>query len=161
MNQIELDRKAEFKIEGGLFLACVSILLIACALIFTGCATVAHGTTQVIPVNSSPTGATVTVQCGAKSHVSGNPVTPTSVILKRNVEDCSITLSKKGYDDSNLRFNRKVSAWFWAGNILVGGYVTIPLYMMIDAIDGAMYNKTPKEANITLSPSEQEQEASK
>ena len=44
---------------------CVSIILLVAIMLSTsGCASISHGTTQVVPVNSSPTGADVKVNCG-------------------------------------------------------------------------------------------------
>lgn len=71
--------------------------------------------------------------------------TPTTVNLKRNADPCKLNLSKEGYEDSSVVFAKAVSGWVW-GNLLFGG---IPGWI-IDAADGAMLNRTPDSASVTL-----------
>lgn len=122
----------------------ISAILVASIVSATGCASVVHGTTQAVPVNSSPVGASVKVNCG-KSSRSVNPITPTTVYLKRNAEPCNITVSKEGYEDASLVFLTNMSGWFW-GNILIGGV----LGMIIDGVDGAIFNRVPESASLSL-----------
>ncbi|MCM3876863.1 MAG: hypothetical protein NEA02_10635 [Thermoanaerobaculia bacterium] len=122
----------------------IAAFLVTIVVSASGCASVVHGTTQAVPVNSSPVGASVKVNCG-KSVVTANTLTPTTVRLKRNAEPCNITLSKEGYEDASLVFLRSVSGWFW-GNILIGGVVG----MIIDGADGAIYNRSPESASLSL-----------
>lgn len=124
----------------------ITMCLLLVLLTSTGCASIAHGTRQGVPVNSSPTGASVAVNCG-KASVLPNTVTPTTVFLKRNAEPCNITLSKEGYEDASLVFVRRMSGWFWC-NLLIGGI----LGMVIDGADGALYNRQPESASISLAP---------
>lgn len=126
----------------------VSILVVSLAYSVSGCASIAHGTTQAVPVNSSPTGASVTVNCG-NSTPSAALVTPTTVLLKRGPKNCNLTLSKAGYEDASIGFVRKMSGWFW-GNILFGGVIG----MIIDGADGAIYNRAPESVSLTLAKSE-------
>lgn len=118
-------------------------LWIACVVFSVGCASIGHGRYQQVAVNSSPSGASVIVDCGNGAQPAGQ--TPTTVSLKRNAEPCKLNLSKEGYEDSSVVFAKAVSGWVW-GNLLFGG---IPGWI-IDAADGAMYNRTPDSASVTL-----------
>lgn len=114
-------------------------------LLSVNCATVVNKRHQKIPVNSSPSGARVSLQdCGA-SRLDANAVTPTVVSIKRNVKGCRLVLSKDGYDDAVLQFTRHVSGWVW-GNVAIGGI----LGWAIDAMTGAMYGQNPDNLQITL-----------
>ena len=123
----------------------VSSSLLLSVSLLTGCASIVHGTRQDVPVSSSPTGADVTVICG-KVPVKAPSQTPTTVSLKRNAEPCNIVVSKPGYEDASVVFVKRMSGWFW-GNILFGG---IP-GMIIDGADGAIFNRLPESATVSLS----------
>ena len=125
--------------------ACVSIVLLFALVYASGCASVVHGTTQAVPVNSSPVGADVKVNCGKAASATGSLKTPTTVLLKRNAEPCNITVSREGYEDGSIVFVRKMSGWFW-GNIVIGGIIG----MIIDGADGAIYNRAPESASVSL-----------
>lgn len=125
---------------------CVSIImLVAVTVGASRCASIVHGTTQVVPVNSSPTGAEIKVDCGKAAGTAGSLKTPTTVTLRRSVEPCNITLSKEGYEDASMVFVRRMSGWFW-GNIFIGGIIG----MIIDGADGAIYNRAPEAVSVSL-----------
>jgi len=111
--------------------------------VMTGCASIGHGTYQQVPINSNPSGASVAVNCGPGSQAAG--VTPTTVNLKRKADPCTVTVSKEGYEDAAVTFAKSVSGWVW-GNIFFGG---IPGWI-IDAADGALYNRVPDSVQVTL-----------
>jgi hypothetical protein len=120
-----------------------SLLLVSFTLTY-GCASIAHGTRQEIPVTSSPTGAAVSLQCGKRASVAG-ATTPTTVLVSRRTEPCTIIVSKDGYEDASVMLTKSLSGWFW-GNILIGGVIG----MVIDAADGAMFKRAPEAASLTL-----------
>ncbi len=107
------------------------------------CATVAHGRYQQVPVNSTPPGAAVTVDCG--NGVQNGGVTPVTVNLKRNADKCDVVLSHEGYEDASATFAKSISGWIW-GNLAIGG---IPGWI-IDAADGAMYNRLPESVQVNM-----------
>lgn len=78
----------------------------------SGCATIVNGRYQTVPVTSDPAGATVHVQCGNAPSDGG--VTPTSVKLRRSATTCALTLSKSGFADHTVTFQRVTSGWFYA-----------------------------------------------
>ncbi len=111
-------------------------------LIFTGCATIIHGTKQNIFVNSSPQ--------GAKISINGVPVatTPAKIKLPRG-ESTTILIEKEDYKSRGVFVSRGLSGWFF-GNFLIGGVIG----MIIDAVDGAMFRLSPSEIYAILSEQE-------
>jgi len=87
----------------------VRSIALASLLLAAGCATMINGTTQRIPVASSPRNALVTLECpGEPPRDAGK--TPMTVELRRDSEGCRITLSKLGYRHVSVRVTRRVSA---------------------------------------------------
>jgi hypothetical protein len=121
--------------------------LIVLALVFsTGCASIAHQTTQQIPVASDPAGAAVTVACG-DVHNDPKLLTPTVVTVHRKPAVCLIGLTKDGYMRRDVRLERQMSGWY-LGNILIGGIIGL----VVDAANGAMWNRTPGKVEASLAP---------
>ena len=111
-----------------------------------GCASVAHQTTQMIPVTSDPSGAEVSVNCGKVTN-EPNLVTPAMVRVQRKAQTCVISVAKEGYQAWTVELEKRMSGWYF-GNIVLGG---IPGFI-IDAVDGAMYNRTPGVVDAKLTP---------
>jgi hypothetical protein len=123
--------------------------------VFTvNCGSIVHQTTQQVRVSSEPAGAAVTVACG-DVHNDPKLVTPAVVTLHRKPEYCGVKLNKEGYAEKELKFGRKMSGWY-LGNVLVGGIIGL----VVDAANGAMWNRTPPadatqeagEVRTTLEP---------
>lgn len=114
-----------------------------------GCASIVHQTTQQVPVKSEPAGAEITVACG---DVFNDPklLTPAVVTVHRKPDHCVIGLSKAGYQHQDVVLKKGLSGWY-VGNVLIGGIVGL----IVDAANGAMWNRTPKEVNVTLAPAPQ------
>lgn len=108
--------------------------------LFTGCASIVKGTTQAIPVSSSPSGADISLD--------GNRVgqTPGSIEVKRK-SDHLMTIEKAGYHPESVAITRNIGGAVF-GNILAGGLIG----WGVDAISGAQYNLTPATINLTLKP---------
>lgn len=83
------------------FLGCLVLLFLA-----SGCATMVNGTHQNVAVDSQPRGARVRVDCGG---LRSEAVTPAVVTLQRAAEHCSLTLSKSGYAEQTVIFERQRS----------------------------------------------------
>jgi hypothetical protein len=110
------------------------------------CATVAHGTTQAIRVESEPPGAVVSLDCvqGSTPNVG---VTPVAVQVQRKSKSCAIGIAKEGYYPVNVPLQRTFSG-VYVGNLLVGGVVGL----VADAADGAMYKQGPAVVRVDLIP---------
>ena len=122
-----------------LFNISTSLLL---AFNLSGCASIAHGTTQDISVTSSPTGANL--------FVDGQPAgqTPTKVKLKRK-RDHLLTLSKPGYQEDSAVVTHVISGAV-AGNLIAGGLIG----WGVDAISGAQFRLVPETIQVSLRPIE-------
>ncbi len=108
----------------------------------TGCATMLSGTSQKIPVASTPIGAEVIVN--------GKSVgkTPLVIELKRK-DPATITLQAEGYKSHTTILQRKRSGWFWLIPTIYG----IPS-LIVDVVTGAAYVLEPKTVNIDFNPPE-------
>jgi hypothetical protein len=109
--------------------------------ISAGCASIIHGTSQDVGVNSVPSGARVLVD--------NQPLGATPIVahLKRS-DNHIIQISMNGYEPVKLTVTKKVSGWI-AGNIIFGGLIGLA----VDAIDGAMYQLTPEQVAANLNKS--------
>src|SRR5438876_2023737 len=92
----------------------VSLAVFAPAVV-AGCATIMHGTSQQVGINSQPVGATVVVD----SQTVG--VTPVVAKLSRK-RTHRVTVTIAGYEPFSMVTTRKTSGWVW-GNIVFGGLI--------------------------------------
>jgi len=138
--------------------------------IFTqGCATLHNGRHQEIRVVSDPAGANVEVRCGKPQPAA---VTPTTVRLPRRVEQCSLILTRPGFQSETVVFDSSPSGWVW-GNFaapIVGGTIGATRHsdqafvdfllgaflggagFGIDALTGAMWQLEPAQVELKLVP---------
>jgi PEGA domain len=127
----------------------VSISVLMIGFIFSGCATIVHGSRQNINFSSVPS--------AAKIYIDNKDVgvTPKLISLRRNGKlngqpsgkqfyDIKITID--GYMPYEMKILRKGDGWVW-GNLAFGGLIGL----IIDAADGAMYNLTPYQINAQIS----------
>lgn len=106
-----------------------------------GCATIINGTTQKIPVNTIPPGATAMNQDGL------NCITPCSLQLLRK-QDHIITISKEGFEDQSVTCQHVLRA-------AVVGYIILPLGLigaLVDAASGSLYSLMPEAISLELKP---------
>jgi hypothetical protein len=122
----------------------MSILFLGLAFLLVGCGTVAHGTTQRVPVMSSPAGALVTADCGLGPRTVGE--TPVVVKVSRKADRCLITVQKEGYDQRSIVLHRHLSGWVW-GNVFLP--YTIP-GVLIDLFDGGAFYRAPVSVHVKL-----------
>ena len=108
------------------------------AAVVAGCATIMHGTSQQVGINSQPVGATVVVD----SQTVG--VTPVAAKLARKRAH-RITVTMQGYEPFAMVTTRKTSGWVW-GNIVFGGLIGL----IVDASTGGLYDVRPEEVNAQL-----------
>jgi len=110
-------------------------------LILGGCATIINGTTQKIPVNTTPHGATAKNQDGVSC------ITPCGLELKRK-QDHIITILKEGFVTQSVTCKHALSK-----TVVV--YILLPLGLISAAVDGAngsIYRLTPDSINLELKP---------
>jgi len=101
------------------------VLMISSAFLFQSCATILRGTSQKIPVTSSP--------IGAKIIVDGKEVGTTPLNLKlRRKKIHHIQIEKEGYEPFTLIINRKTSMFpSLVGNYIIGGMTGAMLFQAI------------------------------
>lgn len=140
---------------------------VAVILFTQGCATLHNGRHQEISVVTDPPGASVEVRCGKPQPAA---VTPTTVRLPRRVEECSLILTRPGFQSETVVFDSSPSVWVW-GNFaapIVGGTVGATRHsdqafvdffigallggagFGIDALTGAMWQLEPEKVERKL-----------
>ena len=114
-------------------------IILAGSIVSTGaCATIMQGSNQGIAVNSTPAGASVSVD--------GKPMgtTPTVLRLERRSAH-TVRLEMQGYAPYEMQLEKKLSGWVW-GNIAFGGVVGV----IVDGTTGAMYRLTPNAVDASM-----------
>lgn len=128
-------------------LSLVYPLAISCMLI-TGCATITRGTTEVLIIESFPSGAVARLSNGKIC------ITPCSLTLSRK-ESLNITFEKDGYESASAMVTSGISGEGGAGiagNVIVGGVLGIG----IDSYSGAAKSLIPNPVIIRLNKTTQE-----
>ena len=123
----------------------ITIVLVGSLLSLGGCASIANGRYQQVPVISSPEGADVTADCGRGAKAAGQ--TPVVVKVSRKADRCVITVQKEGYGEQSVVLKRRVSGWVW-GNLFMP-YVGVS-GTLIDLFGGAAYRRTPASVDVHL-----------
>lgn len=117
-------------------------LALGLAALGAGCATVTRGTTEVLTINSTPVGATVSMSNGERCE------TPCAVQLKRKFP-LAVEICKMGYAPVITNILSQISGAGgagMAGNVLVGGIIGVG----VDASSGAMRDLRPNPLSVTL-----------
>ena len=149
----------------------VALLLIGCLL--SSCATISHGSHEVISVESSPAGASATIRCAGNISVSGT--TPARLTIPRKADGCNVNIEKSGMKTRNVEIERGFTAAYWLNFVPTLG---LPIYVLsqgiwasgsgatgwvivgfagaagfiVDRVTGAMYDHDPHVINVTLQP---------
>jgi hypothetical protein len=103
-----------------------------------GCASIIHGSSQEIALQSNPSGAAVAVN-GVR-----NAQTPATLSLPRKSAH-SLEVTLDGYRPFQIQLQRSTSGWVW-GNIAFGGLIGL----VVDASTGSMYKLTPDQISAQL-----------
>jgi uncharacterized protein YceK len=120
------------------------VLVIALAVLCSGCATVIRGTTDQVGFNSTPSGAELHTSNGLGC------VTPCTLTVKKN-EEFIATFEKPGFLPQQIPVSRQVvgaGVAATAGNVILGGLIGIG----VDAATGAGYEHTPNPVSAILQP---------
>ena len=115
--------------------------LIFCSLIMlisSGCCTIMSGSTQSIPVSSTPPGVKVTADTGTSI------VTPGSIVLERKKAH-TLVAEYAGHETQQQQLKKKLNNWVW-GNILIGGIIGL----VIDMVSGSIDELHPKEVHFNF-----------
>lgn len=129
----------------------ISLLLVTSFIFLSGCASIVSKGTYPISVNSTPSGAKITVKDKKGSDVfTGN--TPANFKLKAGAgffakASYSVTFEMEGYESKTVPVNFSMDGWY-VGNILFGGLIG---FLIIDPASGAMWKLDTEFLNETLS----------
>jgi hypothetical protein len=141
----------------------VALLLIACLL--SSCATITHGSDEIISVESSPSGASATIRCAGNISASGT--TPARLKIPRKADGCNVNIEKSGLKTRNIEMERGFSGEYWFNlaptvGLPIGafanavGWILFGLSgaagLIVDRVTGAMYDHNPHVINVTLQP---------
>lgn len=120
--------------------------------LLSGCATIVGDKTQVIPITSSPSDATVLITDEKGVEVfKGN--TPTSVVLKKSdgsywgKKRYVLQIAKKGYEKQSIPIVASANGWYMFGNLVFGGLIG---WFIVDPYNGAMYSLSPEQVSSHL-----------
>lgn len=125
------------------------LILAAAVLPLCACATATRGTKEAMVIQSTPSGALVTVN-NDKMDAPVTCSTPCSVKLKRK-RGFDVTIEKEGYETVVTQVNTQVSgggAAGMAGNVLLGGVVGA----VVDGTSGAMNEFNPNPLVVRMNP---------
>jgi hypothetical protein len=169
---LQSDRRGE---AGEIVMRGVSLLLIGCLL--TSCATIRHGTSEVISVDSNPSGANATIMCAGNISASGT--TPAQLTIPRKADGCHVDVEKNGMKTQKIQIERGFDSAYWLnfvpasglplGTIAVfstGIFGPTPDYvgvlfaagilggvgLIVDRVNGAMYDHDPHVIKVNFEP---------
>ena len=123
------------------------VMLCSLALASPACATIIHGTTQELSINSEPPGASCTVDREGAATGVVNP-TPGKLTVRRHKDSIAVSCALDGYEQSNEVVAASFTGLTMANLIVPGGTVGF----IIDATTGAN-NKYPERIVVFMTPS--------
>lgn len=116
-------------------------LFFALCFTFMGCATIMHGTSQEVGIQSRPS--------GAKVAIDNQDFGSTPVIAKLSRKDShTVSVTMEGFLPFDATITRSTSGWVW-GNIVFGGLIGLA----VDAISGGLYKLKPEQVEAQLKES--------
>jgi hypothetical protein len=86
------------------------------ALFAVSCATAVSGPRETISVTSSPSDAAADLVCERHS---ASETTPAKLVIRRNVGDCVLTVSKNGFEPAVVTIKQGVNPYYWGNMIFV------------------------------------------
>lgn len=122
----------------------VSFVLVGSVLLVQGCATITRGTTEVLVIETTPSGADVSLSNGLRCF------TPCALEVKRKA-NLVLDITKAGYEPARLNVLSEVAgagAAGMAGNVILGGVIGAG----VDAATGATKRLVPNPVRVTLNP---------
>ncbi len=115
------------------------VVLLLCSVLMlsgSGCCTIMSGSTQKIPISSTPAGARITADTGTSI------TTPGSIVLERKTAH-TLVAEYPGSKQQQQQLQPKLNNWVW-GNILIGGVIGL----VIDIVSGSVNELQPKEVHF-------------
>jgi hypothetical protein len=132
----------------------LSLFAVLAVSLLTGCATIVGDPDQLLPISSSPNGASISIVDERGVEVFQGE-TPTTVTLAKSDgsywggKDYKVSISKPGYSSYELPVKASPNGWYIGGNLIFGGLIG---YFIVDPLNGDMYTLSTKEVSATLAP---------
>lgn len=117
-----------------------------------GCATIIGDSTQLVPISSTPSGATVVIKDETNNELY-NGTTPTTVTLKKSDgsyfggKSYVVIVSKPGYQSQSIPIKASANGWYIGGNFIFGGLIG---WLIVDPLNGGMYTLSPDTVSASL-----------
>ncbi len=128
---------------GTIALICISVML-------SGCATISHGATEKVTIDSTPRGADVLVD--NDQHFT----TPVTVYLNRS-DPHTLVFDKAGYQEDHEALTSSGTGAYWGNYGLAGlGVVGILAGYAVDKSSGASNELSSNNVKVTLVPTTQQ-----
>lgn len=130
-------------------------LLLGLAFTGSGCASILHGGSRSVTINSDPAGAKVRIVRADNGWGVHNGVTPLTVSLppRRGYfkgQSYNVKIEMEGYQTVEVAIRPTLSGWY-LGNVIFGGLIGM---IVVDPLTGSMWNLSPDRIERTLSPSQ-------
>ena len=106
----------------------------------TGCGTIFGGTTELVSIQTTPPGVSVTTV-----PVTGTLTTPASVALERK-NSYTLTFMAEGYESSEFQIQRQMRTGILVADVLLTGLIGV----VVDAVTGGWYKLEPKTVSLSL-----------
>ena len=122
------------------------------AFLLGGCATIVGDETQLIPISSTPSDASISITDEKGMEVYKGS-TPTTVTLQKSdgsywgKKSFTVTISKDGYKTQTIPVTANANGWYIGGNIIFGGLIG---WFIVDPLNGGMYTLSPEEVSSSL-----------
>ncbi len=127
--------------------------VLTCAALIAGCATIVGQSTHLLPIASTPSDAAVVITDEKGAEIFKG-TTPTQVTLAKSDgsyfggKAYTVKISKDGFQTQSIPVESHVNGWYIGGNLVFGGLIG---WLIVDPLNGGMYNLTPETIASTLS----------
>lgn len=121
-------------------------------LALTGCATIVGSPTQLVPIQSTPSEAAISIVDETGTEIFKG-MTPTSVTLQKSngsywgKKSFTVKISKEGFQEQSIPVTASANGWYIAGNFIFGGLIG---WFIVDPLNGHMYSLSPEAVSATL-----------
>jgi hypothetical protein len=122
------------------------------ASILSGCASIVGDKTQLVPISSTPSDASILI-VDEKGEEVFTGKTPTSVTLQKSDgsywggKNFTVKISKDGYKTQTISITSNPNGWYIGGNLIFGGLIG---WFIVDPLNGGMYTLSPDDIATNL-----------
>lgn len=117
------------------------------SILLTGCATIVGDKTQLVPISSTPSEASIVITDETGTDIFKG-LTPTTVTLPKSDgsywggKSFNVEISKAGYETQVIPVKASPNGWYVAGNFVFGGLIG---WFIVDPMNGGMYTLSPQQ----------------